>query len=87
VRPVDDELQNAREELDKEFRQLREHLAKIHEALDKVDAAGPLDDVAQLLEDLEDTAKKVRTGGFLGGGAKGHEKARKHYLELQGKPT
>ena len=84
---MDDELQQAREELDKEFAQVRENLEKIHEALDKVDKAGPLDDVAQILEDLEDTVKKVRTGGLIGGGAKGHAKARKHYLELQGKPA
>ena len=84
---VDDELQQAREELDKEFRQLRENLEKIHEAVAKVDKAGPLDDVAQILEDLEDTVKKVRTGGLIGGGAKGHKKARERYLELQGKPT
>jgi hypothetical protein len=80
-----DDLTSARKELDDEFEQLRKHLSHIHDALAKVDQAGPLDDVAQLLEDLEDTVKKVRTGGLLGGGAKGHAKARKEYLELQGK--
>ena len=85
VPAVDDRLQQAREELDQEFRQLRDQLEKIHEALEEVERAGPLDDVAKLLEDLEDTVKAVRTGGLIGGGAKGHAKARKQYLELQGK--
>ena len=80
-----DDLTSARKELDDEFEQLRKNLKHIHDALEKVDQAGPLDDVAQLLEDLEDTVKKVRTGGLIGGGAKGHAKARKEYLELQGK--
>ena len=82
-----DDLHDARKELDDEFEQLRKRLDDIHEALAKVDRAGPLDDVVRLLEDLEDTVKQVRTGGALGGGAKGHAKARKEYLELQGKPA
>jgi uncharacterized coiled-coil DUF342 family protein len=81
-----DEVQAAREELDQEFQQFRKQLEEIHEALAKVEAAGPLDPVTDLLEALEDTVKKVRTGGLLGGGAKGHEKARKALLDLQGKP-
>jgi hypothetical protein len=82
---MNDELDKAREELDHEFRQVREHLKKIHESLDKVEAAGPQDDIEQLLDDLEGVVKKVRTGGLLAGGSKGHAKARKHFLELQGK--
>lgn len=82
-----DELQQAREELDAEFQQFRKHLDDIHAALTKVEQAGPLDSVTDLLEALEDTVKKVRTGGLIGGGAKGHEKARKRYLELKGTPT
>lgn len=80
-----DDLQEAREELDKEFEQLRKNLGHIHAALADVDRAGPLDDIAAILEKLEDTVKEVRTGGLLGGGAKGHAKARKEYLEMQGK--
>ena len=82
-----DDLHDAREELDQEFEQLRRNLGHIHAALADVDNAGPLDDVAGLLERLEDVVKEVRTGGLIGGGAKGHAKARKEYLELQGKPT
>lgn len=78
------ELEDAMREVDKEFRQLRDNLGKIHGALADVDRAGPLDDVSALLEHLEDVVKEVRTGGLIGGGAKGHAKARKKYLELKG---
>ncbi len=77
-----DDVEAARKELDKEFADYRKEMQKVHEALQKVDAAGPLDDVSKLLEELEDTVKKVRTGGLLGGGAKGHKKARDHYLKI-----
>lgn len=80
-----DDLQDARDELDKEFEQLRKNLGHIHAALADVSDAGPTDDVSALLEKLEDVVKEVRTGGLLGGGAKGHAKARKEYFELQGK--
>jgi hypothetical protein len=79
-------LDELRQELDKEFQQVRKHLTKIHEALDKLEKAGPEDDVSSLLKKLEDEVKDVRTGGLLGSGAHGHEKALKNYLEAKGKP-
>lgn len=78
------ELDKARVELDKEFLQVRENLGEIRLAVDRVSAAGPEDDISQLLEDLEDLVAKVRTGGLLGGGAKGHRKARERYFEARG---
>ena len=84
MRAVNDALQQAREELDEEFRQFRGNIDTIHRALRELEEAGPLDDVSELLERLEDTVEEVRTGGAIGGGAKGHAKARKRYLELQG---
>lgn len=81
---MSNDLDDAREELDKEFRQLRDNLGHIHAALADVDRAGPLDDISALLEKLEDVVKEVRTGGLVGGGAKGHAKARKKYLEMKG---
>ncbi|MGH9266493.1 MAG: hypothetical protein ACRD1D_17550, partial [Acidimicrobiales bacterium] len=42
------------------------HLDRIHAALDRVDAAGPEDDLYELLKDLEDVVKEVRTGGVVG---------------------
>jgi Skp family chaperone for outer membrane proteins len=81
---MSDELTKAREELDKEFNQFRENLGKIYEKLERVSQAGPTDDVSELLKDLEDTVGKVRTGGLVGSGAKGHREAREKYLKLQG---
>jgi hypothetical protein len=80
-------LEDARKELDKEFMQVRKNLETIREAFDRVLAAGPEDDVSSLLEDLEDTVKKVRTGGLVGSGAKGHREAREKYFEAKGKPV
>ncbi len=80
-------MEEAREELDKEFKQFRKNLDKIREQLDVVSAAGPEDDICQLLEDLEGTVKKVRTGGLVGSGAKGHREAREHYFKLKGRPV
>ena len=80
-----DPLQEAREELDKEFRQFREHWGTVLEAVDAVNQAGPMDDVHGLLDRLEEAVEKSRTGGLLGGGAKGHRKARERYQELLAK--
>jgi hypothetical protein len=82
---MSDAVADARKELDKEFRQVRDALDSIREAFEKVTAAGPEDDVHGLLESLEDTVKKVRTGGTFGSGAKGHREAREKFLEAKGK--
>lgn len=81
---MSNDLDDARKELDQEYEQLRDNLGHIHAAFADVDKAGPLDDISALLEKLEDVVKEVRTGGLIGGGAKGHAKARKHYLEMKG---
>ena len=83
---MDTELDDARKELDKEFKQVRDNIDKIRQKLDLVSAAGPEDDIAALLDELEDTVHQVRTGGLLGSGAKGHKKAREKYFELKGTP-
>ena len=74
-------LEEARRKLDDEYGQVRRRLEKIHTALDRVDAAGPEDDLYALLKDLEDVVKEVRTGGIVGSGARGHRKALEHYRE------
>ncbi|NMD23162.1 MAG: hypothetical protein GYA65_03155 [Actinobacteria bacterium] len=79
------DLEAARKELDQEFTQFRESLGKIYEKLERVSQAGPADDISALLKDLEDTVGKVRTGGLVGSGAKGHREAREAWLKLQGK--
>ncbi|HTJ76567.1 MAG TPA: hypothetical protein VL337_14520 [Acidimicrobiales bacterium] len=76
-----DGLEDARRKLDDEYGQVRRHLQKVHSALDRVDAAGPEDDLYALLKDLEDAVKEVRTGGIVGSGAKGHRKALEDYRE------
>jgi hypothetical protein len=49
--------------------------------LDRVDAAGPEDDLYDLLKDLEEVVKEVRNGGVIGSGAKGHRRALENYRE------
>ena len=74
----------AREELEKEFRQFREGLGSIHVALGDLDQAGATDDVYGLLDKLENIINDVRTGGVLGSGAKGHREARQEWLKVGG---
>ena len=74
-------LEEARKRLDDEYGQVRRHLDRIHSAMDRVDAGGPDDDLYELLKDLEDVVKEVRTGGVVGSGAKGHKRALENYRE------
>jgi Skp family chaperone for outer membrane proteins len=80
-----DDLTAARKELEDEFNQFRKSLEKVRERLEDVERAGPEDDLEKLLDKLEDEVKEARTGGLIGGGAKGHAKARKKYNELRGR--
>lgn len=73
-------VEEARKELDKEFRQFQEGLGRIHVALGELSRAVATDDVYELLEQLEDVVHDVRTGGVLGSGAKGHREARETWL-------
>ena len=74
-------LEEARRRLDDEYGQVRRHLDRVHSALDRVDAAGPEDDIYDLLKDLEDVVKEVRNGGVVGSGAKGHKRALDDYRD------
>ena len=78
-----DSLEEARKKLDDEFGQVRRKIDKIHKALEKVEAAGPEDDLHGLLADLESTVKEVRDGGVVGSGANGHRRALKDYLDVK----
>jgi len=82
---VDDSLEEARRKLDDEYGQVRRHLDRIHKAMDRVDAAGPEDALYELLKDLEDMVKEVRTGGIVGTGARGHRRALENYRERKGR--
>jgi hypothetical protein len=78
-------LEDARQELEEEFAQFRKKgLGRIHEAFDRVVAAGATDDIHGLLKTLEDVVGDVRTGGVVGSGAKGHREAREHWLKAGG---
>ena len=76
-------LEEARKKLDDEYGQVRRHLDDIHKVLDKVEKAGPEDNLHDLLDDLEKTVKEARDGGVVGSGANGHRRALKEYLELK----
>ena len=76
-------MEDARKRLEDEFGQVRRHLDKIHDALNRVEEAGPEDDLSGLLDDLEKAVKAVRDGGVVGSGAHGHKRAREEYLELK----
>jgi hypothetical protein len=76
-------LDQARKRLDDEFGQVRRSLGKIHDAFDKVEAAGPEDDLHDLLDDLESVVKEARDGSVVGSGANGHRRALKEYLALK----
>lgn len=80
-----DDLTAARKELDDEFEQFRKSLRKIHEELADVERLGPEDDLVQALDKLEGVVKEARTGGLIGGGAKGHRKALDNYRKLTGR--
>jgi hypothetical protein len=77
----------ARDEVDEQFRDVTKHLADVWLKIDAVKAAGPTDNLHDLLEDLEKTVHKVRTGGMIGSGAKGHRKALEKWHKLQGIET
>ncbi len=84
VGAMNQELDDARKELDKEFEHVRKNIDELRTEMDTISAAGPEDDISQMLHDFEEMVKKVRTGGLIGSGAKGHRDAREDYLKLRG---
>ena len=77
-----EELENARAKVEKEYKKVAESIAEIHVAFHDVKNAGPETDIYGLLDTLEDTVHKARTGGVMGSGAKSHRKALAEYHEL-----
>lgn len=57
-------LEEARKDLDEEYRKVREDLEEVRMAMIAVDQAGPEDDLYDRLDALENAAGNVRTGGF-----------------------
>jgi hypothetical protein len=77
-------IEDAREDLVKEHRKVQEDLPDIRKALEVVERAGVEDDLEGLLDELEKTVHKVRTGGVIGSGANAHKRARKAYFDARG---
>ncbi len=84
---MSDELAEARAELEKEFHEVMESLGDVHVAYQAVNAAGPEDNMHDLLKVLEKAAKEARDGGVIGSGANDHRRALKNYLELKNPST
>ncbi len=79
----DDDLAEARKELEKEYAQARQDLAPIERAYQTLMDATPEDNLSEMLEDLEDAVHQARTGGLLGSGANGHRRALDDYLKIK----
>ena len=78
------DLEEARKELDQEFSQHRDRMGEVHRRLADVERLGPTDDVHEAMERLLDAVKEATSGGLVGGGAKGHRKAREAWLKAGG---
>ncbi len=76
-------LEEARKKLDDEYGQVRRKFDEIHQALHKVEQAGPEDDLHELLKDLEKVVKEIRDGGVVGSGANGHRRALEEYRKIK----
>jgi uncharacterized protein YaaR (DUF327 family) len=77
------ELDDARKDLEKAYQKVREDLGEVHVAFEAVMAAGPEDDIHDLLKTLQDEVKEARDGGLLKSGANDHKRALKKYRDLQ----
>jgi hypothetical protein len=81
-RPMNEELESARAKVEKEYKKVAESIAEVHVAFHDVKNADLEADIYGLLDTLEKTVHKARTGGVVGSGAKGHRKALAEYHEL-----
>ncbi len=72
---MSDDVEKAREKLEKEYSSVQESLGEVHVAFDAVRNAGAEDDISGLLEELEKKVKDARTGGVVGSGANSHKRA------------
>ena len=76
------EIAQAHHKLEKEYKDVMGSLGDLYVAVEAVKSAGLGDDIAGLLETVQSEAKKARTGGVIGSGAKSHAKALKEYREM-----
>ena len=82
-----DEIADAQEKLESEYKSAMESLGDLYVAVEALKSAGLHDDIVGLLSNVEDAAKKARTGGVIGSGAKSHDKALKRWRELTAEPN
>jgi hypothetical protein len=68
-------------EVTSEYNEFRGTFGAVLNAVSQVDQAKPGDDIESLLDKLEETVKKVRTGGIMGSGINGYSRAVKHWQE------
>jgi hypothetical protein len=68
-------------EVTSEYNEFRGAFGAVLNAVSQVDQAKPGDDIGALLEALEDAVNKVRTGGMMGSGVNGYNRARKNWQE------
>ncbi|MEE9415040.1 MAG: hypothetical protein V3V01_07135 [Acidimicrobiales bacterium] len=79
---MNDDIEKARNKLEKEFSQIQESLGEVHVAFDAVRNAGPTDNIHDLLKELEKKVKNARDGGVVGSGANSHRRALDKYNGL-----
>jgi hypothetical protein len=79
---TDEDIEKARNKVDKEFTDLQKDLAELWLKVDEIKTAGPTDDLYELIEELDKMVTKVRSGGVFGSGAKGHRKALEEWRKL-----
>lgn len=78
---TDEEIAEARAKLEGEYKFVMDSLGELHVAIEALRRAGVEDDLASLLKAIEDEAKKARTGGIIGSGAKSHSRALDDYRD------
>ena len=76
------EIAQAHHNLEKEYKDVMQSLGDLYVAIEALKSAGIGDEISDLLDRVQSEAKKARTGGVIGSGAKGHSKALKEYREL-----
>ena len=81
---MSDDPNQIRAKLEAEYAKVREDLGEVHVAYEAVMAAGPEDDLHDLLKKLEKEVKEARDGGVAKSGANGHKRALQKWHSLKG---
>lgn len=79
---IEAKIAQARKKLEDEHAEVMQSLGNMWVAAEAVKAAGPTDNLHDLLATLESEAKAARDGGIVGSGSNDHRRALKKYLDL-----